>query len=149
MIRDSLKSMISEVFPEGSEEYETLLEVYQSTSQAIPATAAEAKVRMVIYDRLKVKLSTLLFNLSREQSRLQSTVQSTRDSQYTRLVKLGRPTKDAIEAEIRTTNPEYAGIMIKVNFYEDIKNLILTYLRCIDSQKTTALELLRNINRID
>lgn len=144
-----VKKLFNEIFGEKSEESEILSGAYELITQSVPTIAAEAKTHMILLDHSRTKLSTIYYMICCKISSLRESVQSTYDSQYTRLVKLGRPTKDAIESEIRSTNPEYSGISKKISDYEDLKNLVSMYIRCIDSNKNTTIELLRNINRID
>lgn len=143
-----VSKVLSEVLGD-SEESKILEEVYSLITQTVPTVISEAKTHMLLLDHAKIKLSTIYYMTCREISRMTKLVRPTYDSQYTRLVKLGRPTKDAIEAEIRSTNPEYSGIYHKICDYEDLKNLITMYIRCIDSNKNTTVEILHNINRID
>lgn len=149
MLEDKLKDSLVKIFGEKSEELLTITDTYGLIIKGSPTTISEAKTRMVLLDRAKTKLSTIYYMLCREISRLRETVQPTYDAQYTRLVKLGRPTKDAIESEIRASNPEYSGIQNQITAYEDVKTLITMYFRCIESDKGTVSEILRNINRID
>lgn len=144
-----VRELVSGVLGDKSEETETVVEVYELITQSAPTIASEAKTHMILLDHARTKLSTVYYMLCREISRMKDEVRSSYDSQYTRLVKLGRPTKDAIESEIRATNPQYSGVSKTISDYEDVKNLINMYLRCIDSSKQTTVELLRNINRID
>lgn len=137
------------VFDEGTEEREILTEAYDIIRSSHPSVASEAKNHLIMLDHSRVKLSTLYYSITRIISHLRGMVQSTYDAQYTRLVKLGRPSKDAIESEIRTTNPEYSGISQKIKDYEEVKELINMYLRCIDASRSSTQEILKNIYRID
>lgn len=141
--------VLNGIFEPGTEEYETIVDTYDLITRNVPSIASDAKTQMILLDNTKIKLSTLYFMLCRNISQLKDAVQQTVDSQYTRLVKLGRPSNAAIEAEIRATNPEYAGISRKIGDYENVKDLISSYIKCVDSRKTTALEVLRDSRRID
>lgn len=144
-----LSEALNGVFDEGSEEREIIIEAYNIIRTSNPSVASEAKNHLIMLDRSRVKLSTLYYSISRVISSLKDQIQGTYDSQYVRLVKMGRPSKDAIESEIRATNAEYSGISKKIRDYEDVKDLISMYLRCIDSNRSTVTEILRNIYRID
>lgn len=143
-----VSKLLSEILGD-SEESKILEETYGLITQSVPTVISEAKTHMLLLDHARTKLSTIYYMVCREISRLNALVQPTYDAQYTRLVKLGRPTKDAIESEIRSINPEYSGTYRKMCDYEDLKNLITMYIRCIDSNKNTTVEILHNINRID
>lgn len=146
---EKLSSSLSYLFPEGSEELEVLESTYKIITSSYPSVASDAKSHLIVLDQCRVKLSTLYYSLCRAISRLKDGMESTYNSSYVRLVKLGRPSKDAIEAEIKATNPEYSGVAKKISDYEDVKNLVNMYIRCVDSSKSTVIEILRNIYRID
>lgn len=143
------KETLEGIFDEGTEEYNIIKETYDLITQSAPTIAAEAKTHLILLDHNKVKLSTLYYGICRKISNLRDQVQTTHDASYVRLVKVGRPSKDAIEAEIRMTNPKYSGISKKISDYEDVKDLISMYIRCVDSSRTTTLEILKNIYRLD
>lgn len=144
-----IKQIIGEVFPEGSDEFETLVECYNLVMGSAPSIAAEAKTNMILLDHMRMKLSTLYFLLERSISSKRSQYQSDYDAAYTRLVKLGRPSNTAIEAEIRATVPNYLVGSGEVEKLEQVKSLILGYLRGIDAYKQTSVELLRDSRRLD
>lgn len=144
-----IDGVLTLAFNEGSEEYEILKEAYSLIVHSFPSVASEAKNHLIMLDHCRVKLSTLYYSICRTISDMKDNVQSTYDIQYTRLVKMGRPSKDAIESEIRSTNGEYAGLYKKIRDLEDVKDLVSMYMRCIDSNKSTVTEILKNIYRID
>lgn len=146
---EKLSDSLSYLFPEGSEELDVLKSTYHIITSTYPSVASEAKSQLIVLDQCRVKLSTLYYSICRTISRLRDSMESTYNASYVRLVKLGRPSKDAIEAEIKATNPEYSGVAKKISDYEDAKNLINMYIRCVDSSKSTVTEILRNIYRID
>ena len=137
------------VFAPGTDEYDAIKDTYDTITSSVPVIAAEARATLVILDNCRAKLSTIYFMLNRTISQKTEVIQQTYDAQYMRLVKLGRPSKDAIEAEIRATNPQYAGICVEVKRLEDVKELINMYIRCIDNCRQNTLEMLKNIFRVD
>lgn len=141
--------MLEGVFNEGTEEYEIIKEAYELVVNSAPTISAEMKTHMILLDHSKTKLATLHYLLGRNIAQLRETIQTTYDSQYTRLVKLGRPSKDAIESEIRATNPEYSGIAKKISSLQEVRDLVGMYIRCLDSSKQTTMEALRDSRRID
>lgn len=141
--------LLDGVFNEGTEEFDTLKETHDLIVQSSPIISAEAKTHLLLLDHSRVKLVTMYYSLSKRIASLNDQFQATHDAAYTRLVKIGRPSKDAIEAEIRATNPEYAGISRQIIKYENIKELVSMYIRCIDASKTTTIELLKNMYRLD
>lgn len=144
-----MKELLDGVFNEGTEEYELIVDTYNLIVQSAPTIASEAKTHLLLLDHNKIKLATLYYSLNRRIMELQDSVQQTHDASYMRLVKLGRPSKEAIESEIRATNPEYAGVSRQINMYESVRDLISNYMRCIDSSRMTTTEILRNIYRVD
>ena len=144
-----LREYITDIFPETSEEYKILEEAYEVITSSAHTISAEAKTDMILLDNVRTKLSTLYYMLGRSISRKRASFQTIYDTQYARLVKLGRPSNAAIEAEIRTTNPGAAITMKECAALEEVKNLVEKYIRCVDSAKTTALELLRDSRRVD
>ena len=144
-----IKSVISGVFPEGSDEFETLVECYNLVMGSTPSIAAEAKTNMTLLDHMRMKLSTLYFLLERSISKKRTQYQAVYDAAYTRLVKLGRPSNTAIEAEIRVTVPDYLTGSEEIEKLEQVKNLISGYLRGIDAYKQTSIEILRDSRRLD
>ena len=145
----NFKELFEGVFSEDSEELETLQMTYDLVGKSAPSIVAEYKTNMILLDKCKIKLSTMYYMLSRNISKKRETFNDTYNATYTRLVKVGRPSAAAIEAEIKSTNPMYAGISIEIERLEQVKELINLYLRCIDSCKQTATELLRDSRRID
>lgn len=145
----NIEQIISDIFPQGSDEYNTLVECYNLIMGSSPSIAAEAKTNMILLDHMRMKLSTLYFLLERTISKKKSAYQNAYDSAYTRLVKLGRPSNTAIEAEIRVTVPEYLVGYDEVEKLEHVKGLILGYLKGIDSYKQTSVEILRDSRRLD
>lgn len=144
-----IEETLTLAFSEGTEEYETLHTAYKLITTSYPSVASEAKNHLIMLDHSRMKLATLYYGVCRNISHLRDMTQATYDTQYTRLVKMGRPSKDAIEAEIRSTNGEYAGVSKQIKDLEDVKDLISMYMRCIDSNKSTVTEILRNVYRID
>ena len=137
------------VFSKDSSEYEILTTAHDLISNSAPTIAAEAKTHLLLLDHSRMDLSTMYYMLGREISKKRSLIQSNYDTQYTRLVKVGRPSNAAIEAEIRATNPEYAGISVQIQSFEEVRDLIASYIKCIDSSKQTTIEILRDSRRID
>lgn len=140
---------LKEVFPETSDEYKLILEASDLLASSAPSIAAECKTIMILADHIKPRLAALYFLLSREISKMKETYQASYDAQYVRLVKMGRPSNAAIEAEIRVTNTEFITLSKQIDKYEQVKELINFYLRCIDSLKQSAIEILRDSRRID
>lgn len=143
------EKVLEGVFDEGTEEYSIISEAYDLIVKSAPTVSGEAKTHLILLDHCRTNLATLYYMIGRNISKLRDTIQSAYDSSYTRLVKLGRPSKDAIESEIRLTCPEYLVSYKKIRDLEEVQSLVNMYLRCVDSNKTTTLELLRNIQRID
>ena len=129
------------------DELTSIVRVSAVLTLSTPVTESEANYIMEKLDSSKAELSSIYFQLSREISRLESEVQKDYDSSYSRLVRLGRPSKDAIEAEIRNGNPMYVEVSCRIKSLEDVKELISMYMRSIDSKKTSVLEALRSIKR--
>lgn len=149
VIEDRIKNLLSEIFGPESQEVDTLVDAYNLIVKTAPTVSSEAKTHLLLLDHSRTKLASLYYMITRVISKKWNSMQSTYDETYVQLVRRGRPSKDAIEAEIRQLNPEYSGIAYQVSQLEEVKELINMYLRCIDSNKTTTLEILRNINRID
>lgn len=129
------------------DELTSIVRVSAVLTLSTPVTESEANYIMEKLDSGKAELSSIYFQLSREISRLESEVQKDYDSSYSRLVRLGRPSKDAIEAEIRNGNPMYVEVSCRIKSLEDVKELISMYMRSIDSKKTSVLEALRSIKK--
>lgn len=145
----NLSEILDGVFDPGTEEYEVIEETYNTIIQSAPSISAEAKTTLILLDHLRTRMVTIYYLLSRKVNRMKAEVQEIYDAQYTRLVKMGRPSNSAIEAEIRSTNQQYAMACNNVDKHEIVKGLVDSYIRCIDSHQRTAMELLRNMNRID
>jgi len=144
-----LEDTLKEIFSENSDEYKLIIEASELVASSAPTIAAECKTIMLMTDHIKPRLSTLYFLLSREISKLKESYQASYDAQYVRLVKMGRPSNAAIEAEIRVSNAEFIALSKQVEKYEQVKELITFYIRCIDSLKQSAIEILRDSRRID
>lgn len=145
----NLKDSLREIFPETSEEFQLIIEANELVASSAPSIAGECKTIMIMADHIKPRLATLYFLLSREISKMKETYQASYDAQYVRLVKMGRPSNAAIEAEIRSTNAEFIALSKQIDKYEQVKELINFYVRCIDSLKQSAVEILRDSRRID
>ena len=145
----NFKEILDGVFDEGSEEFDIIKTTYELIGMSAPSISAEFKTHMILLDKCKINLSTMYYMISRNISKKKEVFSDTYNSTYTRLVKLGRPSAAAIEAEIKASNPAYSGLMIEVEKLEQVKDLIASYLRCIDSCKQTITELLRDSRRID
>ena len=145
----NFKELLDGIFNEGSHEYSVIELSYQMIVGTIPSTPAEMKTQMVQLDQQRTELSTLYYLLSREINYLKDDIQKETDATYVRLVKLGRPSKDAIETELRATNETYAVGSLKLENYIALRELVLSYIRSIDSRKQTVVELLRNSYRVD
>lgn len=143
------ETLLGDIFPPTSEEFKIIKESYDTITTGTPTTSGEAKTNMILLDRYKAQLATIYYLLNHNISKKKKVYQATYDAQYTRLVKLGRPSNTAIQAEIRVSNPEYAGLSAEVEKLEQVKDLVNTYLKCIDNCKQTAIECLRDIRRID
>lgn len=142
-------SNIITVFGKNTEEYKIIEEAYKLIVEEEPMVASEAKNNMIFLDRSRVKLVTIYYSLCSKISGMRAEIQSSYDTSYTRLVKLGRPSNNAIESEIRATNPNYAGFSKLLEDYENLKRLISDYIRCIDNSKSTTIEMLRDSRRLD
>lgn len=129
------------------DELTSIIRVSAVLTLSTPVTESEANYIMEKLDSGKAELSSIYFQLSREISRLESEVQKDYDSSYSRLVRLGRPSKDAIEAEIRNSNPRYVEVSCRIKSLEDVKELISMYMRSIDAKKVSVLEALRSIKK--
>lgn len=145
----NIKEILKDVFEEGTEEFEVISDCYELITKKSPAITSEARLHLTLLDRARIQLSTMYFMLCRNISSLKGICQETYDSQYTRLVKLGRPSNAAIEAEIRTNDKTYAGTVKRIEALEQVKELIISYIKCIDSNKKTATEILIDSRRVD
>lgn len=145
----TFQDTIEEVFDKTTDEYQTITQAYGLLSSPIPMTAAEAKVLMYQLDSIRAKLSAIYFMVSRSLSKQKSAVQNTYDTTYTRLVKIGRPSHTAIEAEIRTLLPDYIIYSDTADKYTQVKELITSFIRGIDNMKVTTLEAFRDSRRVD
>lgn len=145
----NFNDILEGVFPEDSEEWNVLEEAYNLVISSTPTIAAQAKTDMILLDNSKIRLSTIYFMISRNISRQKESIQGEYDTAYTRLVKLGRPSNAAIESEIRMTHPSCASVLQKIEVLEQVKDLVSSYIKGIDSAKQTAIEFLRDSRRID
>ena len=145
----NFKELLGDVFKEDSHEYSVIELSYQIIAGTIPSTPAEMKNQMIQLDQQRTELSTLYYLINRKIMYLREDLQKESDATYVRLVKLGRPSKDAIETELRATNSVYAVNSLKIAQFENVKELVLSYIRSIDSRKQTVIELLRNAYRVD
>lgn len=149
MNETKLTDLLKEVLGDNSSEVVDILEAYGLIVHSAPTVISEAKTHLILLDHSKVKLSSIYYMLSREISKKKRTTQETYDSTYVQLVRRGRPSKDAIEAEIRQLNPTYLGVSQEISDLEEVKDLVSMYIRCIDSSRSSTIEILRNISRID
>ena len=145
----NFKDILYGIFDEGTEEYEQISECYDLIAKTAPTIAAEAKTHLLLLDHARINLSTIYFMLCRNISKKREIYQQAYDTQYARLVKLGRPSNAAIEAEIRSTNSDYAVLSRQIESLEQVKDLITAYVRCIDASKQTTFECLRDSRRLD
>lgn len=141
--------LLDGVFSKSSHEYEVLELTYQVIVSSAPTTSAEIKNHITILDQQRVELSTLYYLLSRNITRYKTNMQKETDPAYTRLVKLGRPSKDAIEAELRSTNETYATSILKIEELTQVRDLVSSYIRSVDSRKQSMIEMLKNSYRLD
>lgn len=144
-----LKELLSGVFEEGTHEYETIQECYELINKTVPSVASEAKTAMILADRCRIEMVTLNYLISRNISNKRSQLRDLGDSQYVRLVKLGRPSKEAIDTEIRSLNPQYRKVSEEVDNLVDVRELINSYIKSLDSFRLTALEVLKDSRRLD
>lgn len=140
---------LSEIFPESSEEYQAITTAYKFLNSPIPMTAAEAKTLLYQIDGVRSRLSTIYFLISRELSKAKSGIQSEYDAGYTRLVRQGRPSHTAIEAELRTLLPNYLIFSDTSEKYTQVKDLVASFIKGLDGIKQTTLEAFRDSRRID
>lgn len=145
----NFKSLLDGVFDEGTEEYTIIEESYNLIVSNAPTIAAEMKTHMILLDHARTKLSTLYYLITREVSRCKRIYEKSYDTQYARLVKLGRPSKDAIEAELKVTCQDYARNYQREEDLLQVKELVSSYMRCIDSCKQSTVEMLRDSRRVD
>lgn len=145
----NFEEIIGDVFSTNSEEFQIIKDTYDLIGMSAPTIAAEFKTHMILLDKYKISLSTMYYMLSRNISEKKEAFSATYNSSYVRLVKLGRPSAAAIEAEIKAGNPAYSGMTHEIEKLQQVKDLINDYLRCIDSCKQTAIEFLRDSRRID
>jgi len=145
----NFKDILEGVFDENSEEFEIISDTYNLITSTVPSVAAECKTNLILLDNARIKLSTLYYMLYRNISKIRRGVESIYNAQYTRLVKVGRPSKDAIEAEIKASSPDYLIASQKIEDYEAVRDLISMYIRCVDNTRSSTLEILKNIYRVD
>lgn len=143
------EELLEGVFDEGTEEYDIIKEGYEVIIKSAPTLSGEAKTQMILLDHCRSKLSTLYYLVSKKINKYRKEYQKAYDLGYIRLVKLGRPSHAAIDAELRCTCSEYAKVYDKITQLEQVKDLINSYIRCIDNNKQTAIEILRDSRRID
>lgn len=143
------KEILNGVFPEDTEEFEEIKNCYDLITKSSISLISEAKSHLFLLDRSQIKLSTIYYLLSRRISSIRESIQSDYDASYTSLVRRGRPSKDSVESEIRSTNPVLYEVFSKISKLEDVKELVSLYLKCIDSSRKTAVEVIRTSGRID
>lgn len=143
------KVVLDNIFSEDTHEYEIIKEAHDIITNNAPTISSEMKTQMILIDRCRTELSTLYFMLNRSIAKLEESYRSTYDKQYTRLVKLGRPSGAAIEAELRSSLPDYVVASEKINTLNSVKDLVSSYMRCLDSRKQTITEIFRDSRRID
>jgi hypothetical protein len=145
----NFNELFNGIFNEGSHELETIELAYQLISGTAPTTATQLKAQMIELDQMRIEMVTLYYLLNRKIMQLKDDTQRETDATYVRLVKLGRPSKDAIETELRATNEVYSVNSFKLENYNNAKELVLSFIRSIDARKQTVIELLRTAYRVD
>lgn len=133
----------------GQEEVSIIMDTYNLINKNNPSILSEIKVHLSLLDGFQTKLSMIYYLLNRTISGRYQEVQEEHDRQYVTLVKRGRPSKDAIEAEIRSTCPEYAKTVIQTESLEEIREFVSMLLKCIESNRRTVTEILRTMGRVD
>lgn len=146
-IEKKLKDELEKVL--GEEEVRIVTDCYNLINKNNPTILAEIKTHLTLLDRSQSQLSVIYYLINRMISQRYSEVREEHDRQYVTLVKRGRPSKDAIEAEIRAVCPEYAVAVLKIEDLEELREFVNMLLKCIDSNRRTVTEVLRTLGRVD
>lgn len=145
---NSYKKYFNGIITEDSEEFKTISEIYNILTMRMPSTPSEAFNRVSSLESYRAQLSTIIYMLSMIKDDLNREYRQLYEKEYTKLVLLNRPSHAAIDAEIHSKSTEAFMLRDKLESFDKIFSLLNSYLRCIDSFKTSAMEAWRDSRRI-
>lgn len=145
---NSYKEYFNGVIKEGSEEFKIISEVYNILSSRLPSTAAEAYSRVSSLESYRAQISTMIYVISMLRDDINREYRKLYEKEFTKLSLLNRPSQAAIDAEIHSKSTEAFMLRDKLESYDRILQLLNSYIRCIDSSKSSAVEAWRDSRRV-
>lgn len=110
-----------------------------------PTVQVMIEARVDSIDRLCVELRNLLYILENKIGNLDYEYKTIYDEQFTNLVRKGRPSQQAIESEIHSSNEFMMQRRQLLTNFEYLKNLITGYLRSLKDCKETCIRKWGNV----
>ena len=145
---NSYKQYFNGVIKEDSEEFRTISEVYNILVSRLPQTASEAFSRVSSLESYRAQLSSMIYMISMIKDDVNREYRKLYEREFTKLSLLNRPSQAAIEAEIHSKSTEAFMLRDRLESFDRVLALLNSYIRCIDSCKTSAMECWRDARRV-
>lgn len=121
-------------------DYETefLKEINIELRRPTPSTKLGLEERVTLLDNYKVRLHNMLFMLENKFNEIEYQYKSRYNPEYSRLVKAGRPSGQAIEAEIFANKLDLKEKHDLLQDWESFKALLTSYIKTLRDCKETC-----------
>ena len=135
---DKLLQEVKNKFSLSDYEVEFLKELNIELRKPLPSTKLGLEERVNILDMYKLELHNILYMLENKFNEISYQYKEIYNQQHSRLVRMGRPSEVAIEAEIHLDK----GLKSQRDLLQDweaFKNLLTSYLSTIKSCKDSCM----------
>lgn len=102
-----------------------------------PTTRVGINNRLDLLDEYRSKLANLIFMITSSMQEYQYKYHETYNASFTRLVRAGRPSTQAIESEIHTDEAMHRQRKL-LDSFENFRALLFSYMKSLDSCKSTC-----------
>lgn len=142
------KDDLVEVLGDG-DELRTLVATYQALTRQLPVTAPDSYSRLSELETYRAQLSMIIYALNKLRADVDKEYRRIYESDYTKYTGLNRPSQTAIESEIFSKRPEMVVLRNKLESYDRVITLVNSFVRCLDSLKSSVMECWRDARRLD
>ena len=143
---DYMENMVSTVktrFALSDYEANFLREVNSELRKPTPSTPSMIGDRLTKLDDLRVRLLSMIYMITDKESEFAYEYYEKYNSDFTRLVRMGRPSTPAIEAEIHNNAAMHKKKALLESF-DAFKGMLFGYVKTIDGAKQTCYERARD-----
>lgn len=135
---DSVLNRIQESLSITDYEKESLREIIKDLMKPTPESSMAAQTRVNDMENHRIWLVNFVYIITDKFNDLHDQYRRMYDTEFTRISKLDRPNKQAVDSEIHSSKPYLANQRQIIDNFENFRTLLFSYLKSIELARSSA-----------